>query len=204
MSISKWVRKASKQLRGRLLPAKDRVSGPVIRTERLVLSSPTKDDAERIAELANDPEISRFTLRVPSPYSKQDAFEFISFAEDRNEDGRAIELVMRLNGRVVGAIGAVSFDDKWHGASMGYWLGSEYRGHGYCTEALVALNEFIFKEKGVHKISAAHMVSNEKSGKVMERAGMKKEAVLRGHYCLEGQPEDKIIYSIFKEEVTGR
>lgn len=55
------------------------VSPVVLTGERVVLSTPTEADVDRIAELCVDPAIAEWTT-VPSPYTRDHA---VGFVEDR-------------------------------------------------------------------------------------------------------------------------
>ncbi|MCF3936016.1 GNAT family N-acetyltransferase [Acuticoccus sp. M5D2P5] len=46
---------------------------PVLKTERLLLSAPTPDDRAAIQRLADDYDVSRWLMRVPHPYTLDDA-----------------------------------------------------------------------------------------------------------------------------------
>lgn len=43
----------------------------------------------------------------------------------------------------------------------------------YCTEAMKAIIDFVHKEPGVNKICSDHAADNPRSGKVMEKCGLK-------------------------------
>ncbi len=51
---------------------------PVLETERLILRAPKLEDAKQVAALANDKRIAENTRRIPHPYSRADACDFIS------------------------------------------------------------------------------------------------------------------------------
>src|SRR6478609_7033678 len=58
----------------------------VLETERLTLRRPTLADVKAIARLANDRRIAENTRRLPHPYSRDHAIEFIrATANDRPE-----------------------------------------------------------------------------------------------------------------------
>jgi len=173
---------------------------PVLQTERLTLSLPKLDDAKEIIAQANEESVAKGTLSIPYPFNIDDALDFISRCKYKFAMGKRIELLIhKKDGQVIGAINATNRFD-WHGAIVGYWIGKEYRGKGYCTEALKAMIDYLFKEKKVYKISASHVTSNVASGKVMLNAGMKKEAELRGHYSVDGKPEDATVYCMFQAD----
>ena len=51
---------------------------PVLETERLILRAPRLGDAKVLAALANDKRIAENTRRIPHPYKRSDADDFIS------------------------------------------------------------------------------------------------------------------------------
>ena len=73
-------------------------------------------------------------------------------------------------------------------------------------EALEKVLDYLFKEKGFNIVVAKFYDSNDEvtkiKSKTLENVGMKKEAVLRNRKINEKtkKPENKIIYSILKEE----
>ena len=56
---------------------------------------------------------------------------------------------------------------------MSYNLHYDYWHKGYCTEAMRAIIDFAHKELGVNKICSDHAVDNPRSGRVMEKCGLK-------------------------------
>ena len=56
---------------------------PVLETERLMLRAPKLEDAKHVAALANDKRIAENTRRLPHPYARSDAEDFIATANTR-------------------------------------------------------------------------------------------------------------------------
>lgn len=83
---------------------------------------------------------------------------------------------------------------------MGYWLAKEFWNRGYISEALPEILKFGFENFELHKIYATHYPHNPASGKVMEKCGMKKEAVLKDEILKKGKFKDLIRYFILKED----
>lgn len=86
---------------------------------------------------------------------------------------------------------------------MGYCNGSKFWGNGYATEALRMVIEYLLTECDFYLIEARHISGNPASGRVMEKAGMHKDAVLRERSVNKytGERNDSIIYSIAKTEL---
>lgn len=72
---------------------------------------------------------------------------------------------------------------KNHYCELGYCYGSKYWNKGYATEALKAVIDYLLDECELHVVEAKHYSSNPASGRVMQKAGMMKEAVMiERHY----------------------
>ena len=138
----------------------------VLETERLMLRKPTLADVKAIARLANDRRIAENTRRLPHPYSHDHAVEFVrATSEDRCETVFLIE-----NNHV--PIGMVGIDRRDPDApELGYWLGVDYWGQGFGTEAARAVIDFFFEEfDSDHLISGAR-VANPASRNILEKCG---------------------------------
>ena len=106
-------------------------------------------------------------------------------------------------GELIGDIAVIELNKKHSNCEVGYSYGSKYWGKGYATEALRAVIEFLLNECDLHLVEAKHQSLNPASGRVMEKAGMKKDAVLRQRRInkITGQINDLIVYSITKEDL---
>ena len=104
---------------------------------------------------------------------------------------------------VIGSISVISANEKHSTAELGYCYGSKYWGNGYATEALRTVIEYLLNECDFYLIEARHISGNSASGRVMEKAGMHKDAVLRDRRINKytGERNDSIVYSIIKEEL---
>ena len=67
-------------------------------------------------------------------------------------------------------------------------------------EALRAVIAYLFEEAGLNRVAACHDVNNPKSGRVMQKAGMTREGVLRAAGRNNQGICDEVWYSILKSE----
>ena len=74
-----------------------------LETERLRLRSYTEADIGELVPLVNVREVAATTLRIPYPYTDQDARGFLAMARDPDKFWLAITL--RSDGRQIGGIG---------------------------------------------------------------------------------------------------
>jgi [ribosomal protein S5]-alanine N-acetyltransferase len=108
---------------------------------------------------------------------------------------------LKSSGELAGEIDLYDFDPITGNCSVSYSMGYDWWNKGFATEALKAVIEFGFAEMDLHKISAAHNTDNPASGKVMTKAGMKQEGIVR-HMIrnAKGLYKDCVLYGILKED----
>lgn len=166
-------------------------------TERLVLRRPHLSDARVIFErYAQDPEVTRYVLWEPHR-SIDDTEEFLRACADAWDLGighRAWIIARHDDPRAMGMIGVTVQARR---AEVGYVLARDAWGHGYMTEALRAVIDHCFESDALDRVWAVADVDNDASSRVMERAGMQFEGILRAwarHPAMSG-PRDCRCYA---------
>ncbi|MEM6474326.1 MAG: GNAT family protein, partial [Planctomycetota bacterium] len=89
-------------------------------------------------------------------------------------------------------------------AEIGYSFNSKFTGQGFATEAVVALMGFVFNSMGMHRICAGVDARNERSWKLMERVGMRREAHFVDANFEDGHWVDDYVYGMLKSEWIDR
>lgn len=79
-------------------------------------------------------------------------------------------------------------------------MGKAWWGRGIMPEAFRRVIAFLFEEVGVNHIAACHDVNNPKSGRVMEKAGMKAEGTWRQAGLNNQGICDEVWHSILRSE----
>ncbi|MBM6618072.1 GNAT family N-acetyltransferase [Bacillus suaedaesalsae] len=168
-----------------------------ITTNRLLLRLFQKTDANTVTKLCNNYNIYKNTLYLPYPYSIDDALSWIEHHVENSNRNKLYEFAItdKRSGTLYGAI-ALSHNQKFNNGEIAYWIGEEFWGKGYATEAAEAILQFAFYEKQYHKVFARYFNSNPASGRVMQKLGMIKEGVLIDHVRKEDRYEDLIHYGI--------
>ena len=138
----------------------------VLETERLKLRKPTLADVKAIAALANDRRIAEMTRRLPHPYTRDHAVEFVrAIATD------ARETVFLIENNFV-PIGMVGVDwSEPDAPELGYWFGVAHWGQGFGTEAARAVIDFTFEEFEVEHLISGARVANPSSRNILEKCG---------------------------------
>ena len=144
-------------------------TSPVIETRRLNLRAPRPQDASRIARMANDIDIARMTLRLPHPYTGAHAEDFVLHVASQDPARANTFVIEHEDHGPVGVIGM--FEDKDPVPETGYWIGREYWGRGYATEALEGALVWASRKWKRRAMVAGHFADNPASGRVLEKAG---------------------------------
>lgn len=144
------------------------------------------------------PEITRWITRIPSPYTEQDAFAFI-----RGEVATGLEhsFAITYEAALVGSIGmSVNASRTGH---IGYWCAREARGRGLTSRALCLISRFGFEELELGRLELITEPENRASQRVAEKAGFRREGVLRSHMPrLDGSRRDSVMFSLLPGELS--
>lgn len=90
---------------------------------------------------------------------------------------------------------------KWFKLEIGYGMARTHWDKGYMTEALRAVINWAFTQPDVYRVQALCDVDNIGSARVMEKAGMTREGLLRRyvlHPNISDEPRDAYLYAIVK------
>lgn len=136
-----------------------------ITTDRLLLTAPTLAHVPDIARLANNARIHDVMSRLPFPYTEADAQFFIEQVVT-SPDERCYAILE--NGVFMGVTG-LRFEA---GAlpELGYWLGEEFWGRGYASEAAQAVVAAA-KAAGIPALRSRALLTNTPSHNVLRKAG---------------------------------
>jgi RimJ/RimL family protein N-acetyltransferase len=138
----------------------------VLETERLLLRRPTLADVKAIARLANDRRVAINLRRVPHPYLEEHAIAFIRATAD---EPRNSSFLIEFDRAAIGIVG-VDWSEP-EAPELGYWLGVDYWGKGFATEAARAVIDFTFEEFDIEHLCAGARVTNPSSRNILEKCG---------------------------------
>jgi len=174
---------------------------PTIETERLVLRPLELVDAVRVHQLVNDRAITDMMSRMSYPCPLEITQSWIFSQRQNFESGRTLVLgiVLKETREIIGAISLENRDDN-NRAELGYWIGKDYWGHGYCTEAARAIVTYGFRQMNLNRILVYCMAENEDSKKVAKKIGMQYEGRLRQHVKKDGMYKDIDVLGVLSFE----
>jgi len=166
-------------------------------TARLVARQPRVDDAAAVfASYAGDPEVTRYlNWRAYARVEPLEVFLRESVANWEKGAGHLTwMLCLKGTDTPIGSIG-VTLEEGGR-AVFGYVLAKKFWGHGFAAEALAFLVDWVLAQPTVHRAWAYCDAANPASVRVMEKAGMVREGVLRRwHVCpnLGPEPRDCVV-----------
>jgi ribosomal-protein-alanine N-acetyltransferase len=171
-----------------------------IRTKRLLLRRPRPADAQAIfEEYASDPQVTRYLGWEPNA-SVEETATFLEERTARWQTGTSFAWVLTRAGEDR-PIGMIELRPQGHRAEVGYVLGRKYWNRGYMTEAVRAVVAWALAQPHVYRVWAVCDVENLASARVLEKAGMRREGVLRRwsvHPNLSPEPRDCLCYAIVR------
>ena len=121
-------------------------AGEILTTPDLILRAPKMEDVSDIAELANNRKITSMLESLPYPYYDQHAEAFIEQVS-RPDAGECVFAITHAgSGALMGMCGLHLVKRRFDMAHMGYWLGENYWGKGYATQAARALVDLFSRQ----------------------------------------------------------
>lgn len=146
----------------------------VLETERLALRALRDDDVGEIVGALSDFNICRNLARVPYPYHRSDAEEFLAFVRSCDHRSR-FSAICRKGGSGT-LIGIISYEwsEAKQNAELGYWLSQPHWSQGLMTEAAAAMVCHAFATNRHETMVSCYHDDNPASGKVLERVGFER------------------------------
>ena len=174
---------------------------PELTTERLTLRRMLVSDTEDMYAYACQPDVTRYLTWYPHT-DRTYTREYLQYLGGRYAMGMFYDwaIVYEPDGKMVGTCGFTSFNCAADSAEVGYVLNPAYWGKGIASEALHRVLAFGFEELKLHRIEARFICGNQRSRRVMEKAGMRFEGILREGMLVKGKYVDVGICSILCHE----
>ena len=184
----------------------------------LVLSVPTGDDIDRIAEICQEADIQEWTF-IPRGYQRSDAQAFVEqIVTNGWSEGRELTWAVHEAGddgassTFVGMLGiTLSGPEDARTGEIGYWLTAAARGRGTMTRAVAALIETAFDPDGPLSLSALRWrcdihdssrgpVPNWASWKVAWSLGFQREGQVRRLLLNDGRRRDGWVATLLPDD----
>ena len=172
-------------------------------SERLVLRRFRPEDLDAFVAYRSDTRIARYQS-WESPYRPSQARHLLRELQAIHPDtpGEWFQFAVTLHDsdRLIGDCAAHVATDDPRQAEIGFTLAPEHQGHGYATEAVRRLLQYLLVERGKHRVSATCDDRNTRSAAVLERAGMRREGHLLESTWSKGEWTSDLLYAVLRRE----
>lgn len=141
-------------------------------------------------------------------YLRRNAFRNrVYWAKRGAEDGRSFAYLL-FHSDTGQMLGGITLDNIRLGPAMagsiGYWMGQQFTGQGYMTEAVGLVVDHAFAAVGLSRIEAACLPENAASRAVLERSGFKYEGVAQSYLQIAGRWRTHVLYANLRRDRRGK
>ncbi|HYF06877.1 MAG TPA: bifunctional GNAT family N-acetyltransferase/(deoxy)nucleoside triphosphate pyrophosphohydrolase [Acetobacteraceae bacterium] len=174
-------------------------------TERFTLRPLRPEDAPALHRLVNDWEVAKNLARVPFPYPRALADEWIASTVERIAAGEAYHLaiVRREDERVlIGCIG-LRLSPKERSGELGYWIGRRFWGQGIAAEVAGRFVRWALANLDMDRIVANALTDNARSAAVLRRVGFREEGRGEEPSLSRGGPMPVIRFMLRREDLPA-
>jgi ribosomal-protein-alanine N-acetyltransferase len=118
--------------------------------------------------------------------------------------GSALPLVILHQGKLVGQLNVSQIIyGSLSSASLGYWVVESVAGKGLAPLAVAMATDYLFFEKGLHRMEVCIRPENLSSLRVVEKLGFRYEGFRRRFIHINGKWADHFCFALVQEEVPG-
>ncbi|MCJ9722096.1 GNAT family N-acetyltransferase [Agrobacterium sp. SHOUNA12C] len=140
---------------------------PIIQTARLTLRPHRLSDADAITESLSDFAVTRMLARVPTPYDRQDALDWLVQHTTGLDSGWDLAVTEKDDVHI-GMVGIDLRHGRWH---LGYWLNRYYWRRGIMGEAVGATLERFARRMPDVAVFSGIFADNPASLKLQQKLG---------------------------------
>lgn len=173
--------------------------------EKIILRKYEIGFAPLLFEAANESKGGEFSRWMPwchENYSLADSKTFIEKVEAnwKNETQFGFAILDAGSDEFLGGTG-LNQPNKIHKFyNLGYWIRASRRNRGIVSEAVRLLAKSGFEDLPVNRIEILTAVENVPSQKAAEKAGARREGILRKRLMIGGRNHDAVIFSFVRED----
>ena len=153
-----------------------KIETPTLETERLVLKPCCLEDCAVLQDYFNNWNVIKHVNgNVPWPYPEKGSEEhYLNVLKPKIEAGKTMVWTIFEKENVDHPIGRIEYriiKEESDCGDRGFWIAERFWNKGYMTEAITCLNDFVFNELNVKKMSLTNFADNIGSHRVKEKTG---------------------------------
>ena len=179
------------------------LSAPYLRCQRGILRMATEDDIEAI--------LTYFTVNKThlTPFEPIKLAEFYTIEYWRSQIAerhnafladQALKLFLFDLQHPPQIMATINFSNIIRGAfqscTLGFSIAAQYQGQGYMTETLPVAFSYAFTDLKFHRIMAAYLPQNHRSGRLLRRLNFQIEGYALQYLCINGMWQNPVLTSL--------
>ncbi len=166
-------------------------SPSTLRTERLLLRRPRRDDSPAMHAILSDATAMRYWSTLPhAELAESEAW--VATTIEAVARGECDDFFVERNGRLIGKAGL------WNGDEIGFLFSPTVWGQGYAREALTAVIGHAFTTGGRAQIRADVDPRNDRSLRLLGRLGFRESGRAERTFCIGGEWSDSVYLVLTK------
>jgi ribosomal-protein-alanine N-acetyltransferase len=171
-----------------------------VRGPTLTLRYPTADDAAALLELGSDPLTTRWFSWGPYTEVAQ-PLAYIEGLEAKRGAGTLLDFLI-VHGELgpLGITGLSELSARDRRATVGTWFARAFWGSGANAESKALIAALAFEHLGFNRLTAWANTRNGRSQTALERAGFRREGVLRGWHVHASGIHDVVVFRLLRDE----
>lgn len=181
----------------------DLLPTPKLETERIIIRFGNKNDIPAIIKYYSDNK----DYLAPFEPKKNDIFytenfwyREISARLNGYYNDRCLKLFLFKKDNPQEPIGVINFSNfirsAFQSCTIGYSLAEKEQRNGYMTESLIKAIDYVFNKLNMHRIMAAYLPENHRSGKLLKKMGFLVEGYAYDYLMIDGKWQDFILTSL--------
>lgn len=162
----------------------------------------TLDDAEAWAAYACLPAVKQFTS---STANGVDDVRAVILRVLAGEPASPIHFAVlpEAGGPMLASVGFHTISPLHRTGEITYDVAPAHWGRGIATAACRAATLWAFQARGWHRVQATTLLAHQRSQRVLERCGFRREGLLRNLRIVRGQPADYWLYAAIPGDVPA-
>jgi RimJ/RimL family protein N-acetyltransferase len=136
-------------------------------------------------------------------YSIEESKNWIELCAKNWREGITYEFAITdsRDGSFVGGCGINNINRIDKVATLGYWVRTGCEGRGIATKTTQLLSRFGFRELKLNRLEILVAIENKASQRVAEKAGAKREGIMRNRLLLHDKVHDAVMFSLIPSDL---
>jgi len=193
--------------RGYVPPPPEPPSRTILEAGAIRLRPLERDDADRLLEAVRESivELAAWMAWAHRGYGAEDARVYLDGRAEawRSGEEYAFGIEDAATGEFLGCAGLNQPNPMHRYMNLGYWVRTRTVGRGVATAATLRLAAWGFDALGLCRVEIVVDPDNAASLRVAEKAGARREGILRRRIAAPGRQRDAVMFSLIPEDLAS-